>query len=155
MTWLLSFQEAARSSIHRTVHAGEASSAEVVREVRRPGRWGGGRRGARTLLPASSPPHPGLPSASLQAVDTLKAERLGHGYHTLEDEALYKRLRQENVHFEVPGTGEDRGGKPRGSQEPKEQGELWWVWAVGTKAAGGWRETGTDRLTESAAGRPV
>lgn len=61
------FEEAARSSIHRTVHAGEASSAEVVRE----------------------------------AVDTLKAERLGHGYHTLEDEALYKRLRQENVHFEV------------------------------------------------------
>lgn len=121
MTWLLSFQEAARSSIHRTVHAGEASSAEVVRE----------------------------------AVDTLKAERLGHGYHTLEDEALYKRLRQENVHFEVPGTGEDRGGKPRGSQEPKEQGELWWVWAVGTKAAGGWKETGTDGLTESAAGRPV
>uniref|UniRef100_A0A452VNM1 Adenosine deaminase n=1 Tax=Ursus maritimus TaxID=29073 RepID=A0A452VNM1_URSMA len=36
-----------------------------------------------------------------EAVDTLKTERLGHGYHTLEDEALYARLRQENMHFEV------------------------------------------------------
>ncbi|XP_048956442.1 adenosine deaminase isoform X5 [Canis lupus baileyi] len=36
-----------------------------------------------------------------EAVDTLKTERLGHGYHTLEDEALYARLRQENMHFEI------------------------------------------------------
>ncbi|XP_023598015.1 adenosine deaminase-like [Trichechus manatus latirostris] len=36
-----------------------------------------------------------------QAVDRLKTERVGHGYHTLEDEALYKRLLQENMHFEV------------------------------------------------------
>uniref|UniRef100_A0A8B9XM03 Adenosine deaminase n=1 Tax=Bos mutus grunniens TaxID=30521 RepID=A0A8B9XM03_BOSMU len=35
------------------------------------------------------------------AVDTLKTERLGHGYHTLEDATLYNRLRQENMHFEV------------------------------------------------------
>ncbi|XP_066868440.1 adenosine deaminase isoform X3 [Kogia breviceps] len=35
------------------------------------------------------------------AVDVLKTERLGHGYHTLEDPALYNRLRQENMHFEV------------------------------------------------------
>nr|XP_045741762.1 adenosine deaminase isoform X1 [Mirounga angustirostris] len=61
------FEEAVRSGIHRTVHAGEVGSAEVVRE----------------------------------AVDTLKTERLGHGYHTLEDETLYARLRQENMHFEV------------------------------------------------------
>ncbi|XP_044118916.1 adenosine deaminase [Neovison vison] len=61
------FEEAVRSGIHRTVHAGEVGSAEVVRE----------------------------------AVDTLKTERLGHGYHTLEDEALYARLLQENMHFEV------------------------------------------------------
>ncbi|XP_024895613.1 adenosine deaminase isoform X2 [Pteropus alecto] len=61
------FEEAVRSNIHRTVHAGEVGSAEVVRA----------------------------------AVDTLKAQRLGHGYHTVEDEALYKRLRQENMHFEV------------------------------------------------------
>uniref|UniRef100_A0A8D2AMZ6 Adenosine deaminase n=1 Tax=Sciurus vulgaris TaxID=55149 RepID=A0A8D2AMZ6_SCIVU len=36
-----------------------------------------------------------------EAVDTLKTERLGHGYHTLDDQALYSRLRQENMHFEV------------------------------------------------------
>lgn len=53
------------------------------------------------LLPPptlASPPH-------LQAVDVLKTERVGHGYHTVEDEALYNRLRQENMHFEVPGRG--------------------------------------------------
>ncbi|GAB5569169.1 adenosine deaminase-like protein [Prionailurus iriomotensis] len=61
------YEEAVRSGIHRTVHAGEAGSAEVVR----------------------------------QAVDTLKTERVGHGYHTLDDEALYTRLRRENLHFEV------------------------------------------------------
>ncbi|XP_049725809.1 adenosine deaminase isoform X3 [Elephas maximus indicus] len=64
---LKAYEEAVMSGIHRTVHAGEAGSAEVVRE----------------------------------AVDRLKTERLGHGYHTLEDEALYSRLRQENMHFEV------------------------------------------------------
>ncbi|XP_037668397.1 adenosine deaminase isoform X1 [Choloepus didactylus] len=61
------YEEAVRSGIHRTVHAGEVGSAERVKE----------------------------------AVDNLKTERLGHGYHTLEDEALYNRLRQENMHFEV------------------------------------------------------
>lgn len=97
-----------RSGIHRTVHAGEVGSAEVVREVRRLGRPGG-------LSPASPPPpHPGLHSASLQAVDTLKTERLGHGYHTLEDEALYARLLQENMHFEVGGRAV---GGQLGSQE--------------------------------------
>ncbi|XP_036680778.1 adenosine deaminase isoform X5 [Balaenoptera musculus] len=61
------YAEAVESGIHRTVHAGEVGSAQVVRE----------------------------------AVDTLKTERLGHGYHTLEDPVLYNRLRQENMHFEV------------------------------------------------------
>ncbi|KAM7126896.1 adenosine deaminase [Molossus nigricans] len=64
---LQAYEEAVKSGIHRTVHAGEAGSAEVVKE----------------------------------AVDRLKAERVGHGYHTLDDEALYKRLREENMHFEV------------------------------------------------------
>ncbi|XP_037598915.1 adenosine deaminase isoform X4 [Cebus imitator] len=36
-----------------------------------------------------------------EAVDILKTERLGHGYHTLEDQDLYDRLRQANMHFEV------------------------------------------------------
>ncbi|XP_023598036.1 adenosine deaminase [Trichechus manatus latirostris] len=64
---LKAYKEAVRSGFHRTVHAGEVSSAEDVR----------------------------------QAVDRLKMERLGPGYHTLEDKALYKRLLQENMHFEV------------------------------------------------------
>ncbi|KAI2649712.1 Adenosine deaminase [Labeo rohita] len=60
------FEEAVRSEVHRTVHAGEAGSASVVRE----------------------------------AVEVLKAERIGHGYHTLEDKALYKQLLEQNMHFE-------------------------------------------------------
>ncbi|KAL4666823.1 hypothetical protein H8959_005512 [Pygathrix nigripes] len=36
-----------------------------------------------------------------EAVDILKIERLGHGYHTLEDQALYDRLRQENMHLAI------------------------------------------------------
>ncbi|XP_016047086.1 adenosine deaminase [Erinaceus europaeus] len=61
------YEEAMRNGIHRTVHAGEVGTAQVVKE----------------------------------AVDNLKTERLGHGYHTLEDEALYKRLLERNMHFEV------------------------------------------------------
>ncbi|XP_028926129.1 adenosine deaminase [Ornithorhynchus anatinus] len=61
------YQEAVKSGIRRTVHAGEVGSSEVVQ----------------------------------QAVDVLKAERIGHGYHTLEDPALYSRLKAENMHFEV------------------------------------------------------
>ncbi|KAL1785476.1 adenosine deaminase [Sigmodon hispidus] len=61
------YEGAVKNGIHRTVHAGEVGSPEVVRE----------------------------------AVDILRTERLGHGYHTVEDEALYKKLLQENMHFEV------------------------------------------------------
>ena len=66
------------------------------------------RVGGGVLLPAPKA-HAGLHAACPQAVDTLKTERLGHGYHTLEDAALYNTLRQENMHFEVRGQrGEDR-----------------------------------------------
>ncbi|KAK2885556.1 hypothetical protein Q8A67_016393 [Cirrhinus molitorella] len=61
------FEEAVRSEVHRTVHAGEVGPASVVRE----------------------------------AVEVLKAERIGHGYHTLEDLTLYKQLLQQNMHFEM------------------------------------------------------
>ncbi|XP_056305037.1 adenosine deaminase [Danio aesculapii] len=61
------FEEAVRSNVHRTVHAGEVGPASVVRE----------------------------------AVEVLKAERIGHGYHTLEDQNLYKQLLQQNMHFEM------------------------------------------------------
>ncbi|XP_051280051.1 adenosine deaminase isoform X2 [Dicentrarchus labrax] len=61
------YEEAVRSGVHRTVHAGEVGPASVVKE----------------------------------AVEVLKAERVGHGYRTLEDQALYKDLLKKNMHFEV------------------------------------------------------
>lgn len=63
------------------------------------GEAAGGWRGAGPL-PTPGPPHC-TPSASLQAVDRLHTERVGHGYHTVEDEALYKRLLETDMHFEV------------------------------------------------------
>ena len=36
-----------------------------------------------------------------QAVQKLKAERIGHGYHLLEDPELYHLLLQQQIHFEV------------------------------------------------------
>uniref|UniRef100_A0A8C3A6E0 Adenosine deaminase n=1 Tax=Cyclopterus lumpus TaxID=8103 RepID=A0A8C3A6E0_CYCLU len=36
-----------------------------------------------------------------EAVEVLKAERVGHGYRTLEDQVLYKNLLAQNMHFEV------------------------------------------------------
>ncbi|XP_053500249.1 adenosine deaminase isoform X2 [Ictalurus furcatus] len=61
------FEEAEKSGIHRTVHAGEV----------------------------------GPPSAVREAVEVLKAERIGHGYHTIKDEELYKQLLGQNMHFEI------------------------------------------------------
>ncbi|XP_058266580.1 adenosine deaminase isoform X2 [Hemibagrus wyckioides] len=61
------YEEAEKSGIHRTVHAGEV----------------------------------GLPSVVREAVELLKAERIGHGYHTILDEVLYKQLLEQNMHFET------------------------------------------------------
>lgn len=36
-----------------------------------------------------------------KALDILHAERIGHGYHVLEDNALYKRIIDERIHLEV------------------------------------------------------
>ncbi|KAF7696144.1 adenosine deaminase [Silurus meridionalis] len=43
----------------------------------------------------------GLPSVVREAVEVLKAERIGHGYHTVEDQDLYKQLLEQNMHFET------------------------------------------------------
>lgn len=43
----------------------------------------------------------GPPSVVREAVEVLKAERLGHGYRTLEDQNLYRTLLEQNMHFEV------------------------------------------------------
>uniref|UniRef100_A0A8C5QCD6 Adenosine deaminase domain-containing protein n=1 Tax=Leptobrachium leishanense TaxID=445787 RepID=A0A8C5QCD6_9ANUR len=43
----------------------------------------------------------GPPSVVKEAVELLKAERIGHGYHTLQDAELYKQLLEMNMHFEM------------------------------------------------------
>ncbi|XP_068005887.1 adenosine deaminase [Melanerpes formicivorus] len=43
----------------------------------------------------------GPPARIKEAVYLLKAERIGHGYHVLEDLELYKELLKAKMHFEV------------------------------------------------------
>ncbi|KAF1390009.1 hypothetical protein PFLUV_G00053610 [Perca fluviatilis] len=43
----------------------------------------------------------GRSSSVKEAVEVLKAERVGHGYNTLEDQVLYKKLLAQNMHFEM------------------------------------------------------
>ncbi|KAM9296587.1 adenosine deaminase [Gastrophryne carolinensis] len=43
----------------------------------------------------------GPPSVVKEAVEVLKAERIGHGYHTIEDPELYKQLLDRKMHFET------------------------------------------------------
>lgn len=42
------------------------------------------------------------PAASVkEALNILHAERIGHGYHVLEDDMLYRRIIDENIHLEA------------------------------------------------------
>ncbi|XP_014667619.1 PREDICTED: adenosine deaminase-like isoform X2 [Priapulus caudatus] len=43
----------------------------------------------------------GPASNAKAAVYELLAQRIGHGYHTVEDEAIYQDLRARDIHFEV------------------------------------------------------
>ncbi|XP_008939950.1 PREDICTED: adenosine deaminase, partial [Merops nubicus] len=43
----------------------------------------------------------GPPAMIKEAVYLLKAERIGHGYHVLDDPELYKELLRSKMHFEV------------------------------------------------------
>ncbi|XP_027865980.1 adenosine deaminase [Xiphophorus couchianus] len=43
----------------------------------------------------------GPASVVKEAVEVLKAERVGHGYNTLQDPALYRKLLEQNMHFEM------------------------------------------------------
>ena len=36
-----------------------------------------------------------------QAIEVLGAERIGHGYHVLDDEKVYELAKTKGVHFEV------------------------------------------------------
>ena len=38
---------------------------------------------------------------SMQAIEILGAERIGHGYHVIEDQGVYDLARKHKVHFEV------------------------------------------------------
>ncbi|XP_069506252.1 adenosine deaminase-like [Ambystoma mexicanum] len=42
----------------------------------------------------------GPPSVVKEAVEILKAERIGHGYHTIDDQVLYNELLEKDMHFE-------------------------------------------------------
>ena len=39
--------------------------------------------------------------SSFHLIDILGAERIGHGYHALDDPEVYERCRKDKVHFEV------------------------------------------------------
>ncbi|XP_041046295.1 adenosine deaminase-like isoform X1 [Carcharodon carcharias] len=43
----------------------------------------------------------GPPKVVREAVDILKAERIGHGYVTIKDPALYKEILQKRIHIEA------------------------------------------------------
>lgn len=75
-------------------------------------------------------------------MDILKTERVGHGYHTIEDEALYNRLLKENMHFEVRSQGRES------ETERQRQGEhcLWLPHAFQTGRTG--RLSGSGHMVE-------
>ena len=52
-------------------------------------------------LPHLSLPHPPPPHHPLQAIEVLGAERIGHGYHVVEDDSVYQLAKDRKVHFEV------------------------------------------------------
>ncbi|KAL5105188.1 Adenosine deaminase [Taenia crassiceps] len=43
----------------------------------------------------------GSAASVTEAVHEMFAERIGHGYHILDDLAVYKDMRERNIHFEV------------------------------------------------------
>ncbi|KAG9269085.1 adenosine deaminase [Astyanax mexicanus] len=43
----------------------------------------------------------GAASVVKEAVEILKAERIGHGYHTIDDKELYQQLLKDRMHFEM------------------------------------------------------
>lgn len=43
----------------------------------------------------------GCAASVTEAVHEMHAERIGHGYHILDDKNVYKDMKRKNVHFEV------------------------------------------------------
>ena len=54
-----------------------------------------------TVVPASTTQLKAHCIFFVKALDILHAERIGHGYHVLEDNVLYKRIIDEGIHLEV------------------------------------------------------
>ena len=122
------FKRAKENGLHITVHAGESGPADNVRQVsgeggregeregdgereRDGGREGreGGREKEREGWREGERKREGEKLALFeqispfvsQAIEELGAERIGHGYHVLEDEAVYQLAREKKIHFEV------------------------------------------------------
>ncbi len=50
-----------------------------------------------------------------QAVENLGAERIGHGYHVVDDEGIYASCLRRNIHFEAcPRSSLQTGSVPQG-----------------------------------------
>ena len=45
----------------------------------------------------------------VEALDILHAERIGHGYHVIQDAELYRRTVKERIHLEVRKTNCNEG----------------------------------------------
>ncbi|XP_046581548.1 adenosine deaminase-like [Haliotis rubra] len=77
----LAFKEVEIAGLHRTAHASEVRSSEMMYE----------------------------------ALDEYNAERIGHGYHSLDCDKMYQRVLKERVHLETcPISSIITGGAPNG-----------------------------------------
>ncbi|EYB88674.1 hypothetical protein Y032_0243g3493 [Ancylostoma ceylanicum] len=90
------FQQAFKRGIHRTVHAGESGGAKEVVKV---------------YFLNSSQEYKGLllsylqhaKSCSVQAINDMHAERIGHGYRVMQQPDMYKKyfLDDQRIHLEA------------------------------------------------------
>lgn len=120
LTLPLPFQEAVKSGVHRTVHAGEVGSANVVKEVSGAGWW----RGPSPCSPCSRGPRwtPRCLSAGRGHTQDREAGAwLPHpgGYHPLQQAAAGKHA----LRGEGPGRGGQGGGAKWGGASGTGRGQ--------------------------------
>lgn len=87
-SFINAFQKAKKLGLHITVHAGESGSAANVKEV------------CVESYEDAILSHISILIA-FQAIECLGAERIGHGYHVIDDISVYNLARERHVHFEV------------------------------------------------------
>uniref|UniRef100_A0A8D0QAV3 Adenosine deaminase n=1 Tax=Sus scrofa TaxID=9823 RepID=A0A8D0QAV3_PIG len=137
------YEEAVKSGVHRTVHAGEVGSAEVVKEVSGLGWWW-------WAGPHSPPPHcprwaPLRWSAGRgHSQDGEAGARLPHagGRGPLHQAAASEHALRGEGGRGAPGGRTGRPWEARRVQEAEAQGQPWWEWAAGLGAAGAGRKPG-------------